>query len=295
MFEKMIIISEISMPISEMINYINEAKKLGIKKCLIIQGFNSDEIAAEISYSLNLTYIFSEMANKQKELLESNGFEVEIKTVSFWQKNTINLMAFENRCDLILINMNKHTLIGALFLEGAAYHILTTSVIPVLLIKEQIADNYSTASLSQSDIEKHILFPTDFSENAGFAFEFVKGFVRNGVTNITLVHVQDQTKIQPYLNDRLPEFNAIDTKRLLNLKNELMDINEIDVNIQLVLGSPTNEILRIINTEAVSLVIMGTRGRGLVEEIFMGSISHNIARQSPVSVLLIPQSEPKQY
>jgi nucleotide-binding universal stress UspA family protein len=123
----------------------------------------------------------------------------------------------------------------------------------------------------------------------------VKGFVRNGVTNITLVHVQDQTKIQPYLNDRLPEFNAIDTKRLLNLKNELMDINEIDVNIQLVLGSPTNEILRIINTEAVSLVIMGTRGRGLVEEIFMGSISHNIARQSPVSVLLIPQSEPKQY
>jgi len=38
----------------------------------------------------------------------------------------------------------------------------------------------------------------------------------------------------------------------------------------------------------VKLVVMGSQGRGYVKEFFLGSVSQNIARLSPSSVLLIP-------
>ncbi|MDO9509088.1 MAG: universal stress protein [Thermovirgaceae bacterium] len=41
----------------------------------------------------------------------------------------------------------------------------------------------------------HILFPTDFSDNAERAFAFVEKFAKSGAKKITLFHVQDKEKI----------------------------------------------------------------------------------------------------
>jgi len=38
----------------------------------------------------------------------------------------------------------------------------------------------------------------------------------------------------------------------------------------------------------VQLTVMGSQGRGYVSDLFLGSVSHNVARQSVASVLLIP-------
>jgi nucleotide-binding universal stress UspA family protein len=54
------------------------------------------------------------------------------------------------------------------------------------------------------------------------------------------------------------------------------------------LGSPTGEILKTIDQKDISLVVMGSQGRGFLEQVFLGSVSHNIARHANVSVLLIP-------
>jgi nucleotide-binding universal stress UspA family protein len=105
---------------------------------------------------------------------------------------------------------------------------------------------------------------------------------------VTLVHVQDQSKIEPYLSSRLLEFNKIDKERLEKIKNDLLTLGDIEVDVQIPFGVPTSEILKIINEQNISLVVMGTQGRGFVREVFVGSVSHNIARNAPTSVLLIP-------
>jgi nucleotide-binding universal stress UspA family protein len=48
------------------------------------------------------------------------------------------------------------------------------------------------------------------------------------------------------------------------------------------------EIMRVIQQSNVHLVVMGSQGRGFVEELFLGSVSHNVARHSRAPVLLIP-------
>ncbi|WP_372963006.1 universal stress protein [Mesotoga sp.] len=46
--------------------------------------------------------------------------------------------------------------------------------------------------------------------------------------------------------------------------------------------------MRLVEDLEVNLVVMGSQGRGYVKEFFLGSVSQNIARLCPSSVLLIP-------
>jgi hypothetical protein len=45
----------------------------------------------------------------------------------------------------------------------------------------------------------HILFPTEFSDNAEQAFSTVKGLVANGAKHLTLLHVQEKERISRHL------------------------------------------------------------------------------------------------
>ena len=45
------------------------------------------------------------------------------------------------------------------------------------------------------DLRRHILFCTDFSETAERAFQYVQRIVESGARFVTLLHVQDKTRI----------------------------------------------------------------------------------------------------
>jgi hypothetical protein len=65
------------------------------------------------------------------------------------------------------------------------------------------------------DFFSHILFPTDFSANADTAFALLEQIVAGGkIGKVTLLHVQNRERIEPYLQDRLQEFMEIDQERL---------------------------------------------------------------------------------
>ena len=100
------------------------------------------------------------------------------------------------------------------------------------------------------------------------------------IKKITLAHVIES-------EDQIPEAE----KNLISLKTRLEDAGAKDVTYRLLEGSPTKALINLMHTDEVSLVIMGSQGRGRVQEIFLGSLSHNIARHSDVSVLLIPSWE----
>lgn len=288
MFNKMIMISEISTAFPEMVKCIGSMKALGTKECLLVQAFNPKDVDEGVSTYLNLNSMFDDNLKKQSDILKLQGFDVSTRIVSGNQKNAINRIAVAEGCDLIVISTAKRSMVGEIFLDGVAHNVITHSTIPVLLIREPENLKEIENVPQKCDLNNHILFSTDFSENADIAFEYVKNMVEKGVSEVTIVHVQDQSKIDPYLTSRLTEFNEIDNERLLKLKEELLDISDIDVNIRIPFGSPTSEIMKIINEEKISLVVMGTQGRGFIKEVFVGSVSHNIVRHAPTSVLLIP-------
>jgi nucleotide-binding universal stress UspA family protein len=53
-------------------------------------------------------------------------------------------------------------------------------------------------------------------------------------------------------------------------------------------GHPLPAILKVLKSRDISLVLMGTQGKGFLKELFLGSVAHNVARLAHCPVLLIP-------
>ena len=53
-------------------------------------------------------------------------------------------------------------------------------------------------------------------------------------------------------------------------------------------GNPVDVMLRVVGDEHAGLAVVGTRGRGGREGMFLGSTSHQLAERSPCPVVIVP-------
>jgi len=282
MFSRMIIASEISSVALEILNRLEGLRKLGAKECLLVQCINPHEVDATISNFY--TSILEQNLAQQKAILEKEGYAVESRVVTGLMKNEIDRIAAEENFSVIVAAAQEHSLMGEVFFGGPAHEVIHKASKPVLLVRV----TEETRGSEGFDIADNILFPTDFSDNAAHAFEYVKKIVADGAKKVTLVHVQDRAQIEPHLSHRLEEFNAKDTARLQDMKKALEEVGNAEIEIQLLYGKPSAELIRLIKELEIHLVVMGSQGRGFAKELYLGSVSHNVARHSGASVLLIP-------
>jgi nucleotide-binding universal stress UspA family protein len=226
------------------------------------------------------------MLQEQKEGLEKQGFSVATRIVSSNAKQEVNRIAEKDDYPLIVVG-HSHSKVRDTFLGSIAYNVIYCARKPTLVVPVQKkGDEYFC--IRPKGFGEHILYPTDFSENADLAFSYVEDFVASGAKHVTMLHVQDRARIEPYLRDRLEEFNEIDRSRLESMKGSLNTRGNTVVDIDLAYGAPYTEIMRIVRERDISMVVMGSQGRGFIKELFLGSVSHNVARNSDAPVMLIP-------
>ena len=120
------------------------------------------------------------------------------------------------------------------------------------------------------------------------AFQYLEKVVSETKSAVTLLHVQDKAGIHPHLKDRLEEFNRTDTERLERRREHLLSRGASVVDIQVLYGSPTALILEQARQKELSLILMGTQGRGYIQEMCLGSVAHSVARHAPLPVLFVP-------
>lgn len=286
MFEKMLVISEISLNSDGVLNTLKGLYNLGTRRCILLHCVNPYEArATKPSYVTEFgDSIIKENLEKQKATLESEGFEVETRIVYGFVKKEVVRIAEEEGLSLVVAKAEYHSMVGEMFFCGVACDVLYHSNRPILLVRLP-EDEEKPEGIN---LLEHILFPTDFSPNAAIAFGYLKRMVSNGLKKVTLVHIQDQAKIDPHILYKLEEFNEVDEKRLQSLKNELLEAGADEVDVQLLYGSPTSKIMQLVEDKNISLVVMGRQGKGYIKEIFLGSLSNNLARHGTASVLFIP-------
>jgi len=142
--------------------------------------------------------------------------------------------------------------------------------------------------VARCNFNDHILFATDFSKLADNAFAYVEQLVAHGARKVPLVHVQDKTRLEEHLEERLKEFNEDDRGRLENMRQTLLKKGSPEIDTEVCYGVPYEEISRLIRERNAQLAVVGTQGRGFVGSFFLGSVSHNVVRHSVAPVLLIP-------
>ncbi|MBE0599291.1 MAG: universal stress protein [Desulfuromonadales bacterium] len=188
-----------------------------------------------------------------------------------------------------MVGAQGASLVKEKLLGGVAYGIINKSTKPVLVVPvEQRPGEGNACRVTRCSFSENILFATDFSKMADNAFTYVERLVAGGARKVTLVHVQDQTRLEPHLKARLEEFNEHDRGRLELLKQVLLKKGTPQIDTEVCYGVPFEEITRLIRERNAQLVVMGTQGRGFVRELFLGSVSHHVVRHSVAPVLLIP-------
>lgn len=288
MFKKILIASDLSPASDAIISCMNGFRSLGVEEIILFYALG-------IKYLDSLKYLIQDAVEpkliKQKSTLENFGFNTALEIVPGIPSEELKRVAKEKDVSLIVIGSHGETAASHLLFRigGVTSEVLHSHEKPLLLIRTKVSEvnGEKCVETSCADFKGRILYATDFSDTAQRAFNYVEKIVEDGCKNVTLLHVQDKSKIDKHLKDKLDEFNKIDTERLEMLKEQLIKKGAENVTIKIPYGNPTQEILNE-SKNGYTLIVMGSQGRGFIKELFIGSVSHNIARSADISVLLIP-------
>jgi nucleotide-binding universal stress UspA family protein len=72
------------------------------------------------------------------------------------------------------------------------------------------------------------------------------------------------------------------------MKAKLEQSGSSSVAIDVPYGSPTQILLERARNNDLSLILMGSQGRGFIREVFLGSVANQVARLAPLPVLFVP-------
>jgi nucleotide-binding universal stress UspA family protein len=157
---------------------------------------------------------------------------------------------------------------------------------------------------------KKILYTTDMSENARYAFEYAVSLANRYGAGITLLHVLED--MSPYRDSLMMNIlgeekwkGLMETNKekiIQALKNELGKFCDsvhaqlpacpfITDDIVVRIGNPVEAILEQAEKSDCDLVVMGTHGHGILGDAMIGSVSRRVLRRSkkPVLVVRLPQ------
>lgn len=159
---------------------------------------------------------------------------------------------------------------------------------------------------------KKILYATDLSKNSAFVFRYALNSAKQHNADLAILHVlevmdtmaaglvmayvdtdffdkKEETR-SAHANERIKErLNKFFEKARIEAP-ELADVN---ISIDICEGYPAEEILEKADALNCDAIIMGTHGKGLLRQTFLGSVAKKVLRRTrkPVFVVPLPRGE----
>ena len=139
-----------------------------------------------------------------------------------------------------------------------------------------------------------ILYPTDFSDVAKKAMDYIAKLKEAGGKEVIVLHVIDERAIGDicllYASRSSAELvRRIEEEALKEMDNVAARLRQEGYKLRLRVerGIPLTEILRVEQEEGVSLIVIGSHGKSNVEEMLLGSVSEKVIRKSGTPVLVV--------
>ncbi len=150
---------------------------------------------------------------------------------------------------------------------------------------------------------KTILYPTDFSDNAGKSLDYLKQLHNAGAEKIVLLNVIHQRVLDAletihkvayfqdgrYHEDREKAEQKLEKDRRNKMAPIVAELEAagFEVKLRIEKGYPVREILKVEKEETVSAIVMGSHGRNNFPGARIGSVSEKVMRRSVTPVLLV--------
>ena len=144
---------------------------------------------------------------------------------------------------------------------------------------------------------KRILVPTDFSESARHALLYGQSFAKEYGAELLLLHVVENLTVG-YASDLFPvpmaevfqEISGYAKAELAKLAQEAKQ-RGVAVAELVAQGKPSAEIIRHAAENAVDMIVLGTHGKGMLDQALFGSTTERVVRGAPCPVLTVRMAE----
>ena len=145
-------------------------------------------------------------------------------------------------------------------------------------------------------VYKKVLFCTDFSENADYAFKFAAGIAKRNEAVLYILHVIPENPHKTFVEDSIPLEDMEKIRKGIEgyvaekfKDNYIKGINgRINFKVVSKTGKEDYKIIEFAKNQNVDLIVMGTHGRTGVAHAIFGSIAEKVLRHSPFPVLIVP-------
>jgi nucleotide-binding universal stress UspA family protein len=145
---------------------------------------------------------------------------------------------------------------------------------------------------------KKVLVPTDFSDSARHALTYGISFAREYGAELVLLHVVENITVG-YASDLFPvpmaevfqEISGYAKAELAKLAALARERGVATVAEIVVQGKPSAEIIRHAAENAVDMIVLGTHGKGMLDQALFGSTTERVVRRAPCPVLTVRKAE----
>lgn len=141
---------------------------------------------------------------------------------------------------------------------------------------------------------RKVLFCTDFSENANFAFDFaVDAALRNKGCTLILLHVIPEPDAQ-FWKGYIYEVGDMDAKARADIDHAIDTCyrprvpESVNFQVEMLIGDAARAILDFAREQEIDLIILGRHGRGALTQWLLGNVAGKVANRSQCPVLVIP-------
>ena len=281
MFRKMLVCTDLTPSSNALIQCVEALKDIGTKEVVLTHVIT---VAGTPGVEELLPVDTEPALERQKDLLEKMGLKVVVETPLGWAATVLEETAERHDVGAILIGSHGKGIIQAVTLGSVSTQLLHRIKRPMLLARLDFAAQENPPSLC-SKIFTRVLFPTDFSDTAERAMDYLGKIALETGCGVTLLHVIEASGDDPEAGRQREEecWYLLEAK-----KRRLERLGASEVSVDLVHGKPHQEIITRTKKGAFSSVVMGGQGKGILAELFLGSTANEVARYAELPVLFVP-------
>ncbi len=140
---------------------------------------------------------------------------------------------------------------------------------------------------------KRALFPTDFSQVAEGIIRWLPSLKKMGVEEVVLVRVINLTKVVGVTSgfnvDSWIKHEEEESEKELSKMVDRLKENGIGARYVTPVprGDPVAEVVKSAEEVNADFIVMGSKGKGFLKEILMGSVSEGVVRKSKIPVMVV--------
>ncbi len=284
MFWKILVATDLTPASDELIECVESFRELGTEEVVLAHVTELVDATGAVEVLPVQPVDVELVLSRQRDSLERLGLKVAVEALLGTPALMLEQAARDHGVNVIVAGSHGKGLIRSAALGSVSRELLRTTRHPLLLDRLEL-EAAGEGGSSCRKIFTRILFPTDYSETAEKALDFLGKIALETGCSITLMHVME-THGEDQENERRREeecWYLLEAK-----KRRLERLGAAEVSIDLVHGRAAEEILSSMSKGAFTSIVMGGKGKGVLTELILGSTANEVARRSTLPVLFVP-------